>query len=91
MSRTKVRFQAGDRVEAVEHDDATRKPRKGGEIVPGEVADAGTGHLYARVVFDDGRGATFYQESGWTAWDGEFRWRLRLVAAVDSTGEEQQS
>lgn len=40
--------------------------------------------IYVLVRYDDptlmaGRLDQFYAESGWRAWDGEVRWRLRAV------------
>lgn len=88
---TETRFNEGDRVEAVEHIDSTREPVPGGQVVPGVVEAASK--AYARVRFDDGRTASFWQESGWTAWDGWFRWRLRLAeeASIAAAGEERVS
>lgn len=74
---TETRFSEGDRVEAVEHVDSTRQPVPGGEILPGAVIAASENYVRAR--FDDGRTASFWQGSGWTAWDGWFRWRLRIA------------
>jgi hypothetical protein len=84
-------FREGDRVEAVEHIDSTREPKDGGEILPGIVEEASK--AYVRARFDDGRTASFWQESGWTAWDGWFRWRLRLAeeASIAAAGEERVS
>lgn len=72
-------IQVGDRVLVVEHNDQTRQPLEGGDIHPG-VCVAADG-LYVQVRYDDqalhsGRPDVFYKESGWRAWDGQFRWRL---------------
>jgi hypothetical protein len=71
---TPARFRRYQDVAAVEHVDSTRQPREGGEVLRGTVA--ATSASYVRVRFEDGRTASFWQESGWTAWDGWFRWRI---------------
>lgn len=79
-------FKAGDRVRIVEHNDDTREPKPGGKVREGTVT--AVNGLYAVAKYEDHWGggkvtASFYRESGWAAWDGEFRWRLLPV-----TGEE---
>ena len=73
-------FNKGDRVTVVEHDDAARRPRRGGREFPATVRVVMSS--YVAVVYDDPsltRHGTdmFWAASGWRAWDGEFRWRLR--------------
>ena len=82
-----TRFVMGDEVIAVEHDDQTRRPRPDGRRFPAHVVQEGG--IYAQVRYDDGqlnggRHDAFYQESGWRAWDGEFRWRLEPVTGQSS-------
>jgi hypothetical protein len=67
-------LKAGDRVSVTEHDDATRQPKPGGEVLPATVT--GTTGLYVHVKLASGIRATFWRESLWRAWDGEFRWRI---------------
>lgn len=72
-------FKAGDRVRIVEHIDSTRQPRPGGKVIPATVTDLPG--IYVMALPDEGHGVRvkpdqFYAESGWRAWDGEFRWRL---------------
>jgi hypothetical protein len=73
-------LQPRDRVTAVEHDDADRRPRPGGRTYGACVTQVT--RLYVAVTYDDPERAgsvtdLFYAESGWRAWDGQFRWRLR--------------
>lgn len=74
-----VSLKDSDRVVVVEHDEATRAPREGGRRFPARVVK--TEGIYIQVAYDDravngGRPDAFYEESGWRAWDGAFRWRL---------------
>ena len=77
---TSARWETGDDVTIVEHRDSTRQPIRGGQILRGTVIAAS--EYYARVRVTDGREATFWQGSGWTAWDGWFRWRLAAPCPV---------
>lgn len=72
-------WSPGDRCRVVEHDDATREPKPGGKVLPATVT--GMPGIYVCARPDYGHGVptepvTFWAETGWTAWDGEFRWRL---------------
>lgn len=71
----------------VEHVDSTRKPRQGGQVLSAIVLQANESYVRARVEMPGGpnRDASFWSESGWTAWDGSFRWRL-LPVTGDETG-----
>jgi hypothetical protein len=76
MSET-TRFRLHDDVAVVEHDDATRQPREGSEPVAACVTEAGPVYVQVRYAGGDwGFPTVFYQERGWSAWDGMFRWRL---------------
>ena len=70
----------GDRCRMVEHDNATRQPRKRGDVVPAVVESAGP--MYVRARVDDYGLQTFYRESGWMSGDGTHRWRLMLPEAA---------
>jgi hypothetical protein len=74
-------FRRYQEVAVVEHVDSTRQPKEGGEVLHGTVIQAAG--LYVQVRVDDGRTATFWAESGWTAWDGVFHWRLFPVCDRD--------
>jgi hypothetical protein len=70
----------GDRVTVVEHDDADRRPRSGGRTYRACVIQVT--RLYVMIAYDSPsltRTGTdlFYSESGWRAFDWEYRWRLR--------------
>lgn len=72
-------MKVGDPVVVVEHDEATRTPRKGGRRFPARIV--ATEGIYVQVAYEDravhrGRPDAFYRESLWRAWDGAFRWRL---------------
>lgn len=76
-------LKVGDPVVVVEHDEATRTPREGGQRLPARIVDAvgGDDSIYVHVVYEDpslnrGRPDVFYRDSGWRAWDGVMRWRL---------------
>jgi hypothetical protein len=67
-------FRVGQDVAVVEHDDATRKPREGGQVWAASVTSLSGPYVRANV---EGHGlVTFWLESGWTAWTGGFGWRL---------------
>jgi hypothetical protein len=71
--------KVGDEVLVVEHDEATRTPRPGGQRLPARVV--ATEGIYIQVDYADrsvnrGRPDVFYKESLWRAWDGALRWRL---------------
>jgi hypothetical protein len=73
-------LQPRDPVTVVEHDDADRRPRPGGKTYSARVTQVA--RLYVAVAYDDpelARDGTglFFAESGWRAFDGQFRWRLR--------------
>jgi hypothetical protein len=81
-----TRFAIGDEVVVVEHDDSSRQPRPDGRRFRARVVQEGG--IYAQIRYDDGqlnggRHDVFYQESGWRAWDGEFRWRLAHLTDAD--------
>jgi hypothetical protein len=70
-----------DQVIVVEHDEATRTPRPGGQRLPARVV--ATEGIYIQVDYKDravnrGRPDVFYKESLWRAWDGALRWRLMV-------------
>ena len=67
-------FSQHQDVAAVEHDDSTRQPREGGKVKLATVTQLGG--IYVQVRYEGGALDGFYAESGWRAWDGEFRWRL---------------
>lgn len=73
-------FRQYDDVAVVEHDDRTRQPREGGQVHRATVTAAGDGSYiiirYAGESVNRGRPDQFWSDSGWRAWDGEFRWRL---------------
>lgn len=83
-------WKPGDRCRVVEHDDATRQPKQGGRVLPATVT--GVNGPYVAVKAEGGGSIGilgplyFWGESGWTAWDGEFRWRL-----LPGTGEGKAS
>jgi hypothetical protein len=93
-----TRFRRYQDVAAVEHDDSTRQPLEGGRVKPASVIELGG--IYVQVRYENGSKDAYYQESGWRAWDGVFRWRLvplcrcelpvlePVVADDDLTGEE---
>jgi hypothetical protein len=77
-------LHVGDQVFVVEHDEATRTPRPGGQRLPARVVAAEG--IYIQVDYKDrmvnrGRPDVFYKESLWRAWDGALRWRLTTDAA----------
>jgi len=67
-------FHLHEEVAAVEHADSTRQPREGGKVKLATVTKLGG--IYVQVRYEGGALDGFYAESGWRAWDGEFRWRL---------------
>jgi hypothetical protein len=74
--------QAGESVRIVEHDDTTRQPRPGGCVFAAKVTQVTA--LYVTVTYEDvvaasGMSRQFWLESGWSAWDGGFYWRLEAV------------
>lgn len=71
-----IQVQSGDEVRIVEHDDATRQPREGGEVIPATVFRVTDGSAYVQVRTERYGLLSFWRDSGWHAWDGEFRWRL---------------
>jgi hypothetical protein len=73
-------WKSGDRCQVVEHDDATRQPKPGGRVLPATVTGV-NGACVAVKAESAGSISVlgplyFYADSGWHAWDGEFRWRL---------------
>jgi predicted ATP-dependent Lon-type protease len=74
----------GDRCRIVEHDSATRQPKRNGRVIPAVVVKAGA--VYAQAQGDDGSIETFYQESGWRSGDGQRLWRL-----VHGTGDDSDA
>lgn len=73
-------WQVGQDALIVQHDDLTRQPVPGGTVIKAVVTAVSA--YYVRAEYDDpaapGRtaAAAFWAESGWTAWDGGFTWRL---------------
>jgi hypothetical protein len=81
-------WTVGERCRVVEHDDATRQPRKRGRVIPAVVVQAGAVYVQARA--DDGSLETYYRESGWRSGDGRHQWRLMPLtdeAAAAAVGE----
>jgi hypothetical protein len=81
-------WKGGDSCRVIEHDEATRQPKPDGRVLPATVTDVnGT---YVAVAVEVGGSLVFqgpvyfYAESGWKAWDGEFRWRL--MPGAEATG-----
>ena len=74
-------FSQHQDVAAVEHDDSTRQPREGGKVKLATVTQLGG--IYVQVRYEGGALDGFYAESGWRAWDGEFRWRLVPLCCCD--------
>lgn len=77
-------LKVGDQVFVVEHNEATRKPRDGGQRLPARVV--ATEGAYIQVDYKDravnrGRPDVFWAESLWRAWDGALRWRLTTEEA----------
>lgn len=77
-------IKVGDHVLVVEHDEATRTPREGGQRFPARVVSAEG--IYIQVDYKDrsvnrGRPDVFFKESLWRAWDGALRWRLMTEEA----------
>lgn len=76
-------FRLHDDVAVVEHDDATRQRREGGRVLAACVTKLTAVYVQADI---EGYGAvTFWLESGWRAWTGDFGWRL--VPLCRSCGE----
>lgn len=69
------RWHEGQQAQVVEHVDATRKPREDGAVYPAEVLKVTGPYVYAEIPAL-GETASFWVQSGWTAWDAMFRWRL---------------
>jgi hypothetical protein len=69
------RWHEGQQARVVECVDATRKPMEGGAVYPAEVLKVVGPYVIAEIP-DFGQTAAFWVQSGWTAWDGMFRWRL---------------
>jgi hypothetical protein len=74
-------LQPGEPVRIVEHDGATRQPKPGGEVIPATVYRVTDGGAYIQVSTERYGLLSFWRESGWHAWDGEFRWRLETVSS----------
>jgi hypothetical protein len=72
---TATRFRRYQDVVIVEHDDRTREPKQGGEVMQPATVTAIEG-AYVRARTEFGITLVFWAESGWTAWDGMFQWRL---------------
>lgn len=70
-------FRIGQDAAVVEHDDATRKPREGGKVIPARVH--GTNGVFTTIDSDrepwDEHPALFDTDSGWAA-RAEYVWRL---------------
>lgn len=85
-----TRFRTHDEVAVVEHDDWTREPREGGQVHVAAVAEAGKTYILVRYGTESvhaGAMDQFYSESGWRAWDGEFRWRLVPLCSRPDCGK----
>lgn len=80
--------------QVVEHHDQTRQPREGGQVLPATITKAEGLYVTAVIGGDSelaGHKEQFWAESGWTAWTGNFRWRLLPAEeAAAGAGEEQQ-
>lgn len=72
----------GDEVRVVEHDDSTRQPKPGGDVLQAKVVKVSEAYVFVRL--GDGESDAFWRETGWRAWDGEMRWRLELPAGKDT-------
>lgn len=77
-------LNVGDQVVVVEHDEATRTPRPGGQRLPARVV--ATEGSYLQVDYEDravnrGRPDVFWADSLRRAWDGALRWRLMTEEA----------
>lgn len=75
-------LELGSPVLVVEHDEATRDPREGGDRFPAHVSSVEG--MYVQVLYDDetvnrGRPDVFFKESLWRAYDGALRWRIEEV------------
>jgi hypothetical protein len=73
-----VAWTEGERCRIVEHYDSTRQPVENGEVIPATVTSV-AGLYVSALPNEAGRvrkPVTFWAGSGWTAWDGMFRWRL---------------
>ena len=85
-------WKPGDRCRVVEHDDATRQPKPGGKVLPATVTGLSGIYVIAEAEVGGSLGVqgplSFYAESGWKAWDGEFRWRLLPGDGEDATTAE---
>ena len=91
---TAVEWVPGMTARIVEHNDLTREPRQDGEVMSAQILKAEGLYVRARVLDGShaGEAATFWASSGWTAWDGSFRWRLLPVGreAATPAGTEKQ-
>lgn len=79
-------WHEGQQARVVECVDATRKPMEGGAVYPAEVLKVVGPYVIAEIP-ELGRAATFWT-SGWTTWDGMFRWRLMPLEEKDPSQEE---
>lgn len=76
-------WRVGDTAEVVEHDDQTRQPRPGGMRMQCTVTAVSRCYVlvefpgYGNIALGQ-KTDQFWRDSGWRAWDGEFRWRLAL-------------
>lgn len=69
------KWHEGQQARVVECVDATRQPMEGGRVYPAEVLKVTGPYVYAEIPAL-GQTASFWVQSGWTAWDAMFRWRL---------------
>lgn len=74
------RWEPGQRVQVVECVDATRQPKEGGKVYQAEVLSVAGPYVIATIPELD-QAATFWVQTGWTAWDAMFRWRLTELPA----------
>ena len=81
-----TRFRLHDEVAVVEHDDRTREPKPGGEVMQPATVTAIAG-AYVKVRTGFGATLVFWAESGWTAWDGMFQWRLVPLCSRPDCGK----
>jgi hypothetical protein len=81
-----TRFQLHQDVAVVEHDDATRKPREGGKVIPAMIVRAADDSSFVQARGDGLYGPlSFWRDSGWPAWTG--RHTCRLVPLCYFCGE----
>ena len=81
MSINLTQLQVGDKVQVVEYDHETGKPREGGDILPGTVAYIGS--FIIAVRYDHlGTEDAFGRNTGWRTSDDFPTWRLAPAGHV---------